>query len=117
VKKILVVDKDADLLDIIDYVVIQLGYKLVAYEAELNAEAIVALNPSLIILDNLYPGGIGVDLCRELKGSELTKHIPILLFSVHGHLEEKTKELCADAWLEKPFDMQELEKIIERLAL
>lgn len=62
----------------------------------------------LIILDNVLPKRMGLDVCRDIRNSG--KHTPILMLSVKSHSDEKTVMLDsgADDYLTKPYSHQEL---------
>ncbi|MCM8778065.1 MAG: response regulator [Candidatus Omnitrophica bacterium] len=78
---------------------------------------ITIVNPDIIILDLFLPGVNGFYLCRNLKNNEATKNIKIIAITGYPTEEniEKIKEYGADAVLSKPFNMDELEKILNKL--
>jgi len=114
-KKVLVIENDKDLLDIVDYILIGCGLKVLSSRKRLNLEAIVDLNPDLLIIDHPLIDDLRGELCRELKSNELTKHIPIVLFSVEPNLKDVASKNCADAYIQKPFNLVHFEKIVEKL--
>ena len=114
-KKVLVIENDEDLLDIVDYILIGCGLKVLPSCKKPSLKAIVALNPDLLIIDHLIDNDLGGDLCLELKSNELTKHIPVLLFSVDTDLKHVAHESCADAYMSKPFDLTSFETKVEQL--
>ena len=66
--------------------------------------------PDLVLSDIMLPALDGVALCRALKGSPATAAIPVILMSaVRTHT---SAEAGADAFLAKPFDLDELEALI-----
>lgn len=66
--------------------------------------------PDLILLDVVMPGRSGIDLCRELKGNDATRLIPVILVTGLAEKESKLQgiEAGADDFLNKPVDPQEL---------
>ena len=62
--------------------------------------------PDLIIMDMLLSGADGRVVCRFLKDSDHYNHIPVLMISAHPSAK-RMHDAGADAFLEKPFDMQE----------
>jgi chemotaxis family two-component system response regulator PixH len=73
--------------------------------------------PDLIVLDVILPGQSGFEICRELKGSEATKAIPVMICSSKGTDVDKTwgNMLGADAYLTKPVDESELATTVKKL--
>jgi len=84
------------------------------YEALIAAEE---LHPDLIITDLMMPEMDGYELCNRLHNSELTCHIPIVVVSARGEDEDRIRALenGADAYLQKPFNAEELMAHVERL--
>jgi len=73
--------------------------------------------PDLIVLDVILPGQSGFEICRELKGSDATKSIPVMICSSKGTDVDKTwgNMLGADAYLTKPVDESELVATVGKL--
>jgi len=73
------------------------------------------LDPDLLILDWLMPGMSGIEVCERLKHNRMTRHIPILLFTLSNSPGEKAQALDvgADGYLTKPFYRQELRAIVD----
>ncbi|HOL21603.1 MAG TPA: response regulator [bacterium] len=88
-----------------------------AYDGFEAGRLITNIDPDIIILDLFLPGINGFHLCRRIKNDESTKHIKIIAITGYPTDENirKIKECGADAVIGKPFDMNELEKIIKEL--
>ena len=82
----------------------------VALTGEEALEKIQHKIPDLIVLDVVLPGRSGFEICRQLKGSENTNQIPIILCSTKGTEIDKFwgMKQGADAYLSKPIDGEEL---------
>lgn len=115
-KKVLVIDDDPDILDAINMTLEGAGYEtVVTQRAE---EALLKANdcsPDLIILDMLLSGHDGRTISQQLKSTDKTKDIPLLMISAYPNAEERIKAFGPNAFLAKPFDIYQLLEIVEAL--
>ncbi len=90
---------------------------LIATSGEEALEKIADTHPDLILLDVMLPGRSGFEICRELKGSEATNKIPIILCSNKGTDMDKFwgKKQGADAYIPKPVNQEELIQTVQQL--
>ncbi|MCX5686177.1 MAG: response regulator [Candidatus Omnitrophica bacterium] len=112
-KKILVIDDEGDLLKLTRTRLEGSGYTVVTLDSGGRAvEVAKAEKPNLILLDVVMPGRNGCDVCRELKANEVTRGIPVVIFTAHYPEEEYVKisseDIGADDYVLKPFDAQTL---------
>jgi putative two-component system response regulator len=73
--------------------------------------------PDLILLDVMMPGMDGFEVCRELRASERTRTIPILMLTALDEVSDRTRAFLvgADDYLGKPFDRGELLARVRRI--
>ena len=73
--------------------------------------------PDLIITDLMMPGMDGLEVCRRVRGSDITSHIPIIIVTAKATEQERIRgfEAGADAYLAKPFNADELRTVAEKL--
>lgn len=73
--------------------------------------------PDIIFLDVILPGQSGFEFCRELKGNQDTKKIPVVICSTKGTDVDRTwgTMLGADDYLPKPVAVDDLKQAIRRL--
>ncbi len=110
-KKILVVDDDPDILDALQFMLEDAGYKVTTTEKGEYAENLHDINsglPDVIILDVLLSGKDGRLICQKLKGQDETMYVPIIMISAHPDARQSVKAVGADDFVAKPFDMDEL---------
>ena len=116
-KKILFVDDELDVLDLVTIRLRKAGYEIIeAVDAEVAMGIIQKTRPDLILLDLLLPGMQGDELCKKLKSNPKYKKIPILLFTASTmRVPGMVKEIGADDCIVKPFEPDELIYKIKRL--
>ncbi len=109
--KILVVEDEPDILELVSYHLEQSGFTVVPAEDEEQALSAIEQNPvGLVVLDLMLPGIGGLELCRLVKQDPRTKNIPILMLTARaGEIDRIVGlELGADDYLVKPFSPREL---------
>lgn len=112
-KRILVIENNVDILELISLVLTNEGYVVQAALTEKNIfEQILSFAPDAILLDIVKPTIEGTELCIQIKAAEGTRHIPIIVLSTHPKIQ-KVKEICADEVVEKPFDIDGLLEILD----
>lgn len=110
-EKILVVDDDQETLRLISLMLQRQGYQIVA--AANGTEAITLANaemPALIVLDIMMPDLDGYEVTKEIRNNPKISHIPVLMFTALGQVEDKVVgyEVGADDYLTKPVHPAEL---------
>ena len=115
-EKILVVEDDEDILELISYNLVKNGFQISATAYGEEAISLVVKEiPQLILLDVMLLDMNGLDVCRRIKGNDKTKDIPIIFISAKGAEEDICKglELGADDYIVKPFSIKILLARIE----
>jgi two-component system, OmpR family, alkaline phosphatase synthesis response regulator PhoP len=110
-EKILVVDDEEDILELVRYNLSREGYKVLsATSGEEGLKSARAEKPDLIILDLMLPGVDGLDVTRRLKGDEATRKIPIVMLTAKGEESDIVTglELGAEDYITKPFSAKVL---------
>lgn len=108
-RKILVLDDDIDILDIMGILLKRNNYLVLGIsEWELLTSSINSFSPDLILLDIALNGADGRNLCKKLKIAKETSYIPVVLFSAHYNEERALEESMADAFVKKPFEIADL---------
>jgi two-component system phosphate regulon response regulator PhoB len=105
-KKILVVDDEEDILELVRYNLSREGYKILcASSGEEGLKIARVENPDLIVLDLMLPGVDGLDVTRRLKSDDTTRKIPIVMLTAKGEESDIVTglELGADDYITKPF--------------
>jgi DNA-binding response OmpR family regulator len=115
--RIVIIEDDIAILDMLCEVFQEVGYEVITYADKNSIKGIIINRPDLVLLDNKLKDGFGYELCREMKANTLTKHIPVILTSAYSDLEELAEECGADGFMKKPFDLPALINMANEFAV
>lgn len=110
-KRILVVDDEKDVTELLDYKFRQAGYAVRALNDPLRAIGLARdFRPDLILLDVMMPELTGIQLLRMIRSDALLQDTPVILLTAKGETIDKVRglETGADDYVTKPFDAREL---------
>jgi two-component system, OmpR family, alkaline phosphatase synthesis response regulator PhoP len=122
-KKVLVVDDEPDFATIVQKNLEKEGFTVdVAYNGVEGLEKVRANPPDAIVLDVMMPEKDGYQVCKELKGDEKTRDIPVILLTAVASHVTSTRythrdgmETEADDYISKPASAEEITKSLKRL--
>lgn len=109
--KILVVEDEPDIMEVVCYNLKQAGYEVAQAEDGETALAVVdEVNPNLVLLDLMLPGTDGLEVCRLLKQKDGSREIPVMMLTARAEEVDRIVglELGADDYMVKPFSPREL---------
>lgn len=105
-KKILVVDDDADILDLVEHILLKAGFDVYTHNTGIGVQdKVTECNPNAILLDIKLPGKSGTEIYKELRETSIT---PIIFFSAHADRKKILAEYNANGFISKPFDINYL---------
>jgi two-component system, OmpR family, alkaline phosphatase synthesis response regulator PhoP len=110
-KKVLVVDDEKDIVDLVAYNLGRNGFEtLIAASGDAALQIAARELPDLIILDLMLPGLDGTEVARRLKSDSVTASIPIIMLTAKGEETDVVVGLTlgADDYVTKPFSMKVL---------
>jgi two-component system, OmpR family, response regulator len=113
--RVLIVDDDANLRELVRYVLIKDGLETAeAADGRAALELLAAERADCVVLDIMMPRLDGWELCRAIKSQW---DIPVLMLSAKGQTENKVRglDIGADDYLAKPFDTDELRARVRAL--
>ncbi|MFH0731521.1 MAG: response regulator [Candidatus Omnitrophota bacterium] len=108
-KKILVIDDEADILDVVSALL-----KFNGYEVDTAGDGLEGLEkaslgkPDLILLDIKMAQVDGYTVLRKLKQNQLTKHIPVIVMTVYDKMRDLFEAEGIADYIVKPYDDQDL---------
>jgi DNA-binding response OmpR family regulator len=108
---ILVIDDEKDLIELVRYNLEKEGFQVTsAFDGEAGMSMATQVNPDVILIDLMLPGIDGLEVCRQLRASERTSRIPIIMLTAKSSEPDRVVglELGADDYVTKPFSPREL---------
>lgn len=115
-KKILVVDDDAGIGEMLKTLLEYYDYEvIVTANPEETETLILEKEIDLVLLDMLISGVNGTDVCADLRTNPDTAKIPILMMSALHDAGKKCREAGANDFISKPFEMEDLTAKIEEV--
>lgn len=110
-KKILIVDDEKDIVELISYNLEQEGFAVIkAYDGQMAWERVKTAKPDLVVLDLMIPGIHGLEVCKLIRRDAATETLPIIMLTAKSDQVDKILglELGADDYITKPFNVREL---------
>lgn len=113
-KKVLVVDDEADLREIISEDFQLLGADVsTAENGQAAYELAMKIHPDAIVSDIRMPGGDGIELLKRIRSSVLKKQPRVILITGFADVTmEQAKEMGAQGMLPKPFNLRQLRELV-----
>lgn len=115
-KKLLIIEDDPDILEVLEMVFSTYEFDVVTSSRSLSADMVSSLLPDIVLLDYWLSNGLGSDLCKAIKADPFLSHVPIIMLSAYLQLPEVANDSCADGFVKKPFDIDELYKYVKGVA-
>ncbi len=115
--RILVIDDDKDIFEIVRYAVAQGGHEVLeARNGKEGLERATAERPDLIILDIMMPEMDGLTVNRHLAAGSATKNIPVIILTAKGRMREMfASSPNVQFYMDKPFEPSALQEEIQTI--
>lgn len=109
-EKILTVDDDPDILDVLNLTLSEYYDVIQAQNGQEGLAVVKQKIPDLIVCDNMMPIMNGRDFCKSLKKDILLQHIPVIMLTGKGEVQDRISgiEAGVDDYMVKPFAPDEL---------
>ena len=110
-RKVVIVEDDADIRDIVVYALRAAGFEAEGFEKGTEFwPALEKTTPDLLLLDIMLPGEDGLSILKRLRNAPQTAALPIIMLTAKGSEFDKVKglDLGADDYIAKPFGVMEL---------
>lgn len=114
--KILVVDDDSGIGEMLKTLLEFYGYEVTVTEKPLIAEELIQEKEiDIVLLDMLISGVDGTDVCAGIRKNPETAETPVLMMSALHDAGPKCKDAGANDFIAKPFEVEDLTKKIEKI--
>ncbi|MEJ5995095.1 response regulator [Pedobacter sp. Du54] len=109
-KRILIIEDDPDILEILDIIFQDEGFEIISSSNGMSVDEVSLIHPDLVLLDVRISGfeKTGAEICAELKAYAQTSHLPVLLLSAETGLPYIAAKCGADGHIAKPFTIDTL---------
>ena len=112
-KRIVVIEDNRDILDVVEYILADQGYEVTGYLDIEPLDKILANQPCLLLLDHKLASGSGSDVCLAVKSNPLTSHTSVILVSASSNIATIAEKCNADGFISKPFDLDDLVTMVK----
>ncbi|WP_417428002.1 response regulator [Halpernia sp.] len=113
---ILIIDDNKDICELLLNILLSESLQATSCSNPLDAKKIIKkVKPQLIITDMLMSGVDGRTLAKDLKNNPETKKIKIMLMSAHPDAFSESEKVGVDAFLAKPFEIDQLIEKVKNL--
>lgn len=115
-KKILIVDDDNDILEVMTEALVYEGYEVKGLQKTDNIfPEIIQYKPDLVLLDYILNGVNGGELCHQVKINRHTSRLPVILMSAYPRVLQSLGDYGCDMFISKPFELSEVISSIQQL--
>lgn len=107
--KVLVIDDDRALLDVMKQALVYKGYKVdILSETHHVFTEILKYKPDVVVIDYLLKNDNGGEICHRIKNNPLTSNIPVIIMSAFSNVFLSLGNYNCDLFISKPFNLSEL---------
>jgi DNA-binding response OmpR family regulator len=118
-KRVLLIEDEPNIIEAIRYLLVRAGWAVDTHANGATAlEAVARRRPDVIVLDAMLPNRSGFDILRELRASETTAGIPVLMLTARGQKQDRemAERYGANRFMTKPFSNAEVVACVDELA-
>jgi len=115
-KRLLIIDNDAEVLNVMQEALVYEGFEVKIQEEPHDIFKVIEdYQPDLIMIDYILNGINGGETCHEIKVNPVTSHIPVVIVSAYSKVILSLGNYRSDAFLAKPFGLDELVQLVNKL--
>lgn len=118
-RRVLLIEDEPNIIEAISYILSRDGWTVHTHsDGETAFDKVLQGVPDLIILDVMLPGRSGYDILRDLRASDATKDVPVMMLTARGQAKDRemATRLGATKFMTKPFSNADVLDSVRRLA-
>ena len=113
--RVMIFDDDTDLLEICTIILTSKNFIVKGCNRCTDiVREVENFTPDVILMDNWIPDAGGIKATQLLKARDEWKQLPVIFFSANNNVEDLAREAGAEYFLQKPFEIDELESMVTR---
>ena len=117
-KRVLLIEDEPNIIEAIGFILSRDGWTVHTHQDGQTAMGkVLALPPDMIILDVMLPGRSGFEILRELRSTDVTKDIPVMMLTARG--QDKDRDLAlrlgANHFMTKPFSNSDVRDYVRAM--
>ena len=113
--RVMIFDDDEDLIEVCSIVLRSKNFEVSGLNKCSDIlQEVKAFSPHVILMDNWIPDAGGVKATQLIKNDLFLKSIPVIFFSANDRVQDLAVEAGADFFLQKPFEIEELENLVSK---
>jgi DNA-binding response OmpR family regulator len=119
-KRVLVIEDEPNIIEAISFILSRDGWSVSTHSDGHDAVDLVhQVAPDLLILDVMLPGRSGYEILRDLRASDATKTLPVLMLTARGQSKDRAmaESAGADLFMTKPFSNADVLDAVRSLAV
>ena len=107
-KQIYLLEDDQGIREFIEFILSSEGYDVQSFSTVHSFLSRLGQRvPDLFILDIMLPDGDGLEICQDLKKSDITKDTPVIMMSANSKKYELQTDIKVEDYIAKPFDVDD----------
>lgn len=114
-KTVLIVEDESEVAELLREVLAEAGFDVVLSTGGAALATAADVHPDVVVIDYAMPGMTGADVISEMRQSAEPTMPPVVLVTGHYEASEIAREIGANAYLQKPFDVDDLVGVVRRL--
>jgi len=114
-KKVLIIENDHDIRDIVEYILGEQGFTTMSMPEPVGFADIIPFEPDVILLDEFVNSQPGHRLCRKIKQIPALATVPVIILSTANEIELIATECDANDYIRKPFDVVDVVEKVARI--